>query len=91
MQPLDEWLITPGKILVNERDRAALIALGSVGRRRGRSIDTQGFHLIRLDEEGLIAEGWGFPEPSSPTRLRACELFRWDATDVGEAVEVQID
>jgi len=60
MAPLDEWRITPGDVLVNARSQSALVALHLVGSRRGVTIETTGYHFIRLDEQGRIVEGWGF-------------------------------
>jgi ketosteroid isomerase-like protein len=60
MAPLDEWRFSVGEIQVNERDRAALVAVHVVGARRGRRVDMDGHHVVRLDEQGRIVEGWGF-------------------------------
>jgi uncharacterized protein len=60
MGPLDEWRIVVGDILTNERDRAALVSFHLAGSRRGVDVDIDGFHLVKLDEDGLILEGWGF-------------------------------
>jgi ketosteroid isomerase-like protein len=62
MGPLDEWVITPGEVSVNARDRAALVAFQVTGSRRGRRVDMGGHHMIRLDESGRVVEGWGFAE-----------------------------
>ena len=62
MSPLDDWRFTVGRIEVNERDNAALVAVHLVGARRGRRIDMDGHHMIRLNDEGLVIEGWGFVE-----------------------------
>jgi ketosteroid isomerase-like protein len=60
MAPLDEWRFEVTGLETNERDRAALVAFHVVGRRRGVRIDTDGHHMIRLDDAGRIVEGWGF-------------------------------
>lgn len=60
MAPLDEWRFTVGDVEVNERDRAALVAVRVTGARPGRRVDLDGHHMIRLDERGKIIEGWGF-------------------------------
>jgi uncharacterized protein len=65
MGPLDEWRIVVGDIFTNERDRAALVSFHLVGSRRGVDIDMDGFHIVRLDEDGLIIEGWGFASDQS--------------------------
>jgi hypothetical protein len=51
-----------GDIVGPGRDNAALVALHLVGSRRGRRIDMDGHHMIRLNDEGLVIEGWGFVE-----------------------------
>lgn len=60
MAPLDEWRFTVEEVQVNLRDRAALVRFSFVGLRHGRRIASTGHHMIRLDEAGRIAEGWGF-------------------------------
>ena len=60
MAPLDEWTFELTQVLTNERDRAALAMFHLIGRRRGVSIDTDGAHMLRLDEAGRVIEGWGF-------------------------------
>ena len=60
MAPLDEWRVDVREVLTNQRDRAALVAFHVTGLRRGLSVDLDGFHMVRLDEEGRICEGWGF-------------------------------
>ena len=62
MEPLTEWRIEARRIMVNERSRMVLVGFRVHGLRRGVGLDQTGFHLIRLDEEGLITEGWGFSE-----------------------------
>jgi ketosteroid isomerase-like protein len=60
MAPLDDWRVEVREVLTNERDRAALVVFRVTGLRRGRSVDLDGFHMVRLDEDGRICEGWGF-------------------------------
>jgi ketosteroid isomerase-like protein len=58
MQPLDEWRIEMKHVMGNDD-----LVVGTVhltGRRRGRTIDTDGAHVFRFDEEGRIVEAWGF-------------------------------
>jgi ketosteroid isomerase-like protein len=62
MGPLDDWRIVVRDVFTNENDRAALVSFHLVGSRRGVDVDMDGFHLVRLDEDGLILEGWGFAE-----------------------------
>jgi uncharacterized protein len=60
MGPLDRWSIAVTDVLTNQKDDAALVAFHLEGSRRGRTVDLDGFHMIRLDEAGRIVEGWGF-------------------------------
>lgn len=62
MDPLDEWRITVNDVLTNETDKAALVAFHLTGSRRGRHVDMDGCHVIRLNAEGKIVEGWGFTQ-----------------------------
>jgi uncharacterized protein len=62
MEPLTEWRIEPRRVMVNERDRTVLVSFRMHGLRRGVGVDMNGFHVLKLDEEGLIREGWGFAE-----------------------------
>ncbi len=62
MAPLDEWAFSLRGVVVNEGDRAAMVSFDVVGLRKGRRIAMAGCHMIRLDAEGRIAEGWGFTE-----------------------------
>jgi hypothetical protein len=32
------------------------------GERKGKVVDLQGGHLMRIDTQGKIAEGWGFTD-----------------------------
>ena len=62
MAPLEEWRFTVKDVMVNEMDRAALVRFHVVGRRRGRTIDQDGAHMVRLGPDGRVTEGWGFAE-----------------------------
>ena len=52
---MDAW-----KQATIKKDGAALVGFHLVGSRRGRSVDMNGYHVVRLDESGRIVEGWGF-------------------------------
>ena len=70
MAPLDEWRITPTRVMTNEQDAAALIAFHLTGLRRGRRIEMDGYHMVRLDEAGRGAGGLGLHlRPGRPGRL----------------------
>jgi uncharacterized protein len=60
MGPLDEWRVEVQEVLTNERDGAALVVFHVHGLRRGVLVDLVGFHMVKLDKEGRICEGWGF-------------------------------
>jgi uncharacterized protein len=60
MMPLDEWRIEPNQVWVNELDKAALVGFHLTGSRKGRRVDMDGFHLVRLNDDGRVIEGWGF-------------------------------
>ena len=62
MAPLDEWRITPKRILFNEKDNAALVEFHLNGSRKGKRVEMDGYHMIRLTDDGKVAEGWGFTE-----------------------------
>jgi uncharacterized protein len=62
MSPLDDWTITVRDVLTNQRDDAALVAFHLTGSRKGRTVEMDGYHMVRLDQEGRIVEGWGFAE-----------------------------
>jgi uncharacterized protein len=62
MSPLEYWTITVRDVFTNQRDDAALVAFHLTGSRKGRSVEMAGYHMIRLDHEGRIVEGWGFVE-----------------------------
>ena len=32
------------------------------GERRGRQVDLRGAHIMRLNEQGQVVEGWGFTD-----------------------------
>jgi hypothetical protein len=62
MSPLEKWTITVKDVLTNEKDNAALVAFHLRGSRKGTLVDMDGDHLVRLNQEGRIMEGWGFTQ-----------------------------
>lgn len=62
MDPLDDWTISVGDVLTNEKDNAALVAFHLKGSRKGNRVEMDGYHMIRLNAEGKIVEGWGFTQ-----------------------------
>jgi ketosteroid isomerase-like protein len=60
MAPLTRWDFTLKSVAVNGAYVMTTFHLS--GERRGRHIDTDGGHLMRLTADGHVAEGWGFTE-----------------------------
>ena len=58
MAPIDEWDIELQDALVN--DDLVVTTVVVRGERKGRRIELPGHHVIRLSEDGQVAEGWGF-------------------------------
>ena len=58
MQPLDEWAIEVVEVMGNADLVVATVIVR--GRRYGRSIESNGAHVFRLDAAGRIVEAWGF-------------------------------
>jgi ketosteroid isomerase-like protein len=58
MAPLTRWDFTPEDIMVNGNHVVATFRLE--GERKNNSISLRGAHIMRLNESGQIAEGWGF-------------------------------
>lgn len=58
MEPLDRWEVEPLDVMVNGDFVVATSRV--VGERRGQHIDLRGVHLFRLNDDGRVAEGWGF-------------------------------
>jgi ketosteroid isomerase-like protein len=62
MGPLDEWSFELTDVVTNEKDNAALTTVHIKGQRKGKRIDMAGHHMIRLNKDGKVVEGWGFVE-----------------------------
>lgn len=58
MQPLDQWQIEVIDLMGNADLVVATIRVR--GERYGRSVDTLGAHVFRLDAAARIVEAWGF-------------------------------
>jgi ketosteroid isomerase-like protein len=58
MAPLDRWDFTLHDVMVN--GDYVMTTFSLVGERRGVRVNLRGGHLMRLDAEGKIVEGWGF-------------------------------
>lgn len=60
MAPLDRWEFTVDCVMVNGDYVVTQIHLH--GERKGKTIDTNGGHILRFDANDQISEGWGFTE-----------------------------
>lgn len=58
MAPLDRWDFTLIDVMVN--GDYVMTTLRLVGERKGKTIELRGGHLMRVDADGRVAEGWGF-------------------------------
>ena len=58
MAPLTSWGFEVHDIMVNGNYVVATISLK--GERRGKKVDLRGAHIMRMDEQGQVVEGWGF-------------------------------
>jgi len=58
MAPLTIWEFEVHDIMVNGNYVVATISLK--GERRGRKVDLRGAHIMRMNEESQVVEGWGF-------------------------------
>jgi hypothetical protein len=60
MMPLDRWEFSLESVMVNGHYVMTTFALA--GERKGITIKIHGGHLMRIDAEGKVAEGWGFTD-----------------------------
>jgi len=58
MAPLTRWDFTLEAIMVN--GSYVMTTFRVQGERKGIAIDVRGGHLFRIDDNGKVAEGWGF-------------------------------
>lgn len=58
MAPLDRWDFTVESLMVN--GSYVMTTIRVQGERRGKTIDLHGGHLMRITDDGRVAEGWGF-------------------------------
>ena len=58
MGPLSKWEFKVGNVMVNGEHVVATVHF--IGERKGRKVDMDGAHIMRLNAQGQIAEGWGF-------------------------------
>jgi hypothetical protein len=58
MAPLISWSFEVHDIMVNGD---YVVATGSLkGERRGKKVDLRGAHIMRMNDDGQVVEGWGF-------------------------------
>jgi hypothetical protein len=60
MAPLTRWDFTLDQVMVN--GNFVMTTFRVQGERKGKVVDLQGGHLMRIDTQGKIAEGWGFTD-----------------------------
>jgi ketosteroid isomerase-like protein len=58
MQPLDRWEVELVDVMANADLVVATVRVR--GERYGRTVDTDGAHVFRLDDDARILEAWGF-------------------------------
>ena len=58
MAPITRWDFTLDEVMVNGDYVTTIFHMQ--GERNGRTIDIRGSHVMRLDDDGRIVEGWGF-------------------------------
>jgi ketosteroid isomerase-like protein len=58
MAPLSRWDFVVHVVMVNGDHVVATVHLR--GERRGRQVDLRGAHILRMNDQGQVVEGWGF-------------------------------
>jgi ketosteroid isomerase-like protein len=58
MAPLTQWSFEVQDIMVNGNYVVATVSLR--GERKGKKVDLRGAHIMRMNEQGQVLEGWGF-------------------------------
>ena len=58
MAPLTSWSFEVHDIMVNGDYVVATVSLK--GERRGKKVDLRGAHIMRMNDEAQVVEGWGF-------------------------------
>jgi ketosteroid isomerase-like protein len=60
MAPLTRWDFTLTSVMVN--GDFVMTTYSLIGERKGKTVDLRGGHLMRVTEDGQVAEGWGFTD-----------------------------
>jgi ketosteroid isomerase-like protein len=58
MAPLTQWSFEVEDVMVNRNYVVATIHL--IGIRKGKRVDLRGAHIMRMNDQGQVVEGWGF-------------------------------
>ena len=58
MAPLTSWGFEVHDVMVNGEYVVATVSLN--GERNGKKVDLRGAHIMRMNEQGQVVEGWGF-------------------------------
>jgi uncharacterized protein len=58
MAPLASWNFEVHDVMVNGNFVVATVSL--MGERKGKKVDLRGAHILRMNEQGQVVEGWGF-------------------------------
>lgn len=58
MAPLTSWDFEVHDVMVNDDYIVATVSLR--GERKGKKVDLRVAHIMRMNDEGQVVEGWGF-------------------------------
>lgn len=58
MAPLTRWDFEVQDVMVN--GNYVVVTVSLQGERKGKTVDLRGAHLMRMNDRGQVAEGWGF-------------------------------
>lgn len=58
MAPLTGWEFEVHDVMVNGNYVVATVSLK--GERKGRKVDVRAAHIMRINDQGQVVEGWGF-------------------------------
>ena len=60
MAPLTRWDFTLDSVMVNGPYVVATFMVQ--GERKGKTLDLRGAHIMRVNDQGQVVEGWGFTD-----------------------------
>ncbi|MCW5882125.1 MAG: nuclear transport factor 2 family protein [Anaerolineae bacterium] len=60
MAPLTRWDFTLDSVMVN--GAYVVTTLRVHGERKGKTLDLRGAHIMRVNDQGQVVEGWGFTD-----------------------------